>query len=232
MRFSSGTTGLLEVNWISPTKVRELSVLGEGGMYVVNYLTQDLTFYEHPTRTVEWDQLAGMRGGGEGDMVRYALDRREPLRVQWDAFIDAIGGGGPPWAASMDWRALDRSRDPHRAASSTASWRRATARPRCLSTSANPPSLAGTRALVTGGAGFIGSHLVDRLLAAGVSSVHVVDDLSLGAQANIESALANDEVELTVGDAADEELLERICAAEGPFDHCYNLAVLPLPHSL
>lgn len=96
----------------------------------------------------------------------------------------------------------------------------------------NLPSLAGTRALVTGGAGFIGSHLVDGLLAAGVSSIHVVDDLSLGRESNLESALANDEVELTVGDAADEELLERICAAEGPFNHCYNLAVIPLPHSL
>jgi len=95
MRFDSGATGLLEVNWITPTKVRELSVLGEGGMFVVNYLTQDLVFYEHPTRSNTWDQLAGMRGGGEGDMVRYALERREPLRLQWDAFIEAVGRRGP-----------------------------------------------------------------------------------------------------------------------------------------
>jgi UDP-glucose 4-epimerase len=96
----------------------------------------------------------------------------------------------------------------------------------------NLPSLAGTRALVTGGAGFIGSHLVDGLLGAGVGRIHVVDDLSLGSESNLESARANDEVELTVGDAADEDLLGRICATEGPFDHCYNLAVIPLPHSL
>ena len=93
LRFDSGSTGLLEVNWITPTKVRELSVLGEGGMFVVNYLTQDLLFYEHPTRATEWDQLSGMRGGREGDMVRYALDRREPLRVQWEAFVHAIRYG-------------------------------------------------------------------------------------------------------------------------------------------
>jgi UDP-N-acetylglucosamine 3-dehydrogenase len=90
MRFDSGTTGLLEANWISPTKVRELSILGEGGMFLVNYLTQELTFYEHPTKATEWDQLAGMHGGGEGDMVRYALERREPLRLQWEAFIDSV----------------------------------------------------------------------------------------------------------------------------------------------
>ena len=95
MRFDSATTGLLEANWITPTKVRELSVLGEGGMFVVNYLTQDLTFYEHPTKATEWNQLADMYGGGEGDMIRYALERREPLRVQWEAFIDAVRRGGP-----------------------------------------------------------------------------------------------------------------------------------------
>jgi UDP-N-acetylglucosamine 3-dehydrogenase len=94
MRFDSGATGLLEVNWITPTKVRELSVLGEGGMFVVNYLTQDLIFYEHPTKSTEWSQLAGMRGGGEGDMIRYALERREPLRLQWEAFIEAVGRRG------------------------------------------------------------------------------------------------------------------------------------------
>jgi UDP-N-acetylglucosamine 3-dehydrogenase len=95
MRFDSATTGLLEANWITPTKVRELSVLGEGGMFVVNYLTQNLTFYEHPTKATEWQQLADMYGGREGDMIRYALERREPLRVQWEAFIDAVRRGGP-----------------------------------------------------------------------------------------------------------------------------------------
>jgi len=93
-------------------------------------------------------------------------------------------------------------------------------------------TLSGSSALVTGGAGFIGSHLVEALLAAGASRVHVLDDLSLGSQANLAGALARPEVELTLGDVADAELLERIVSEEGPFDHCYNLAVLPLPHSL
>jgi UDP-N-acetylglucosamine 3-dehydrogenase len=102
MRFDSGTTGLLEVNWITPTKVRVLSILGEGGMYVVNYLTQDLVFYEHPTRLTKWDQLAGMRGGGEGDMIRYALERREPLRLQWEAFVDAVATRAPAPVGGLD----------------------------------------------------------------------------------------------------------------------------------
>ncbi|HYV16956.1 MAG TPA: Gfo/Idh/MocA family oxidoreductase [Conexibacter sp.] len=93
LRFDDGTTGLLEVNWITPAKVRQLSVTGEHGMFTVDYLTQELCFYEHPTNATDWDSLARMRGGGEGDMVRFALDRREPLRQEWEAFLGAVRDG-------------------------------------------------------------------------------------------------------------------------------------------
>ena len=46
------------------------------------------------------------------------------------------------------------------------------------------------KALVTGGAGFIGSNLVDALLARG-DEVTVVDDLSTGKRENLEHALEN-----------------------------------------
>ena len=44
--------------------------------------------------------------------------------------------------------------------------------------------------LVTGGAGFIGSNLVDALLARG-DRVHMIDNLSTGKRANLQSALAH-----------------------------------------
>jgi predicted dehydrogenase len=93
LRFDDETTGLLEVNWITPTKVRELTVTGERGTFRLDYLTQDLFLFEHPTTANEWEPLAGMRGGGEGDMIRFALERREPLRVQWEAFLAAVRDG-------------------------------------------------------------------------------------------------------------------------------------------
>jgi UDP-N-acetylglucosamine 3-dehydrogenase len=93
LRFEDGTTGLLEVNWITPAKVRQLSVTGEHGMLTVDYLTQELCFYEHPTRATRWDTLASIRGGGEGDMVRYAVERREPLRMEWEGLLAAIREG-------------------------------------------------------------------------------------------------------------------------------------------
>lgn len=96
LRFDDDSTGLIEVSWITPTKVRELSVTGTRGMFVLNYLTQELTFFEHPTKGNEWDALAGMRGGGEGDMIGFAIQRREPLLVEWQQFLGAVRDGGPP----------------------------------------------------------------------------------------------------------------------------------------
>ena len=96
LRFEDDSTGLLEVNWLTPTKVRELTVTGERGMFVVDYLTQDLRFYEHPRAAIEWEALGVVRGSDEGDMIRYAIARREPLLVQWESFLAAVRTGGPP----------------------------------------------------------------------------------------------------------------------------------------
>jgi predicted dehydrogenase len=95
LRFEDDSTGLLEVNWLTPTKVRELTVTGERGMFVVDYLTQDLRFFEHPRAAIEWEALGVVRGSDEGDMIRYAIPRREPLVVQWEAFLSALRDGGP-----------------------------------------------------------------------------------------------------------------------------------------
>jgi len=68
------------------------------------------------------------------------------------------------------------------------------------------------RALVTGGAGFIGSAVVDRLAAEG-HSVDVVDDLSTGSEANLEDARAAGEVTLHEQDIAEEGTEELIGGA-------------------
>jgi len=61
--------------------------------------------------------------------------------------------------------------------------------------------------LITGGAGFIGSHLTDALLATG-HSVRILDDLSTGKRANL--PLDNPQVELIVGDVADAALVAQV----------------------
>lgn len=89
-RFDNDVVGLLDINWLTPTKIRELSVAGERGMFVVDYLTQDLTFYENSDAEAGFDTIAAVSGVSEGNMIRYAIRRIEPLRAELEAFAAAI----------------------------------------------------------------------------------------------------------------------------------------------
>lgn len=95
LRFPEGITGALEINWLTPTKVRETLVLGERGLFKVDDLTQDLYFYENEDVNSEtWPALQNLKGVSEGQMVRYALQRYEPLKAELQAFLQAITTGG------------------------------------------------------------------------------------------------------------------------------------------
>jgi predicted dehydrogenase len=82
------------VNWLSPFKERTTVVAGERGTFVADTITADLTFHANATHETSWESLAGFRGVAEGDTVRYALGKREPLLVQHEAFRDAVLGTG------------------------------------------------------------------------------------------------------------------------------------------
>ncbi len=91
LRFGNGLTGVLEINWLTPTKVREVLVLGERGMFRVDSLTQDLYFYENAQVNGEmWDALRALKGVSEGRMTRYPLQRYEPLKAELEAFVKAV----------------------------------------------------------------------------------------------------------------------------------------------
>jgi UDP-glucose 4-epimerase len=66
-----------------------------------------------------------------------------------------------------------------------------------------------TKALITGGAGFIGSHLSDYLISQG-QMVHVVDDLSTGSIANLDHLRKNPNFSHTITDVRDEPLMAEL----------------------
>jgi UDP-glucose 4-epimerase len=70
--------------------------------------------------------------------------------------------------------------------------------------------MKGERCLVTGGAGTIGSTIVDQLLAAGVAEVVVLDNLDRGRRENLSGPLASGKVQLVEGDIRDRELVTRL----------------------
>ena len=92
--------------------------------------------------------------------------------------------------------------------------------------------LRGRSVLVTGGAGFIGSHLVDRLLLEEPSRITVVDNFFLGRERNLRDALRADaDVVVRRLDAADLAAMQDV-ATERAVDVVFDLAVVPLPTSL
>jgi UDP-glucose 4-epimerase len=83
---------------------------------------------------------------------------------------------------------------------------------------------ASRRALVTGGAGFIGSHLVERLLADGFA-VRVLDDFSSGREENL--AAVEDRIELVRGDVCDSEIVSHAVAGVDVVFHQAAIASVP-----
>ena len=96
LRLDNGVVGSLTINWLTPTKIRELYVTGEKGMYRVDYLTQDLYFFENAIAQKDaWDTLTIMRGVTMGQMIRYVIPKKEPLRAELEAFVAAVKGEIP-----------------------------------------------------------------------------------------------------------------------------------------
>ncbi len=91
---SGGTITSHIVNWLTPFKERMTIITGENGVLVADTLTADLTYYENGRIEVAWDP-GEFRGVSEGNMTRYALDRKEPLLAEHEAFRDSVLAGEP-----------------------------------------------------------------------------------------------------------------------------------------
>ena len=83
--------------------------------------------------------------------------------------------------------------------------------------------ISGKSFLVTGGAGFIGSHIVDYLLRNGAGKVRVLDNLATGLQSNVDLFAGYKQYEFMLGDIRDTEACRKAC--EG-IDHVSHQAAL------
>lgn len=102
LKFTDGTLGVLDINWLTPTKIRELIVTGERGMFVANYLSQDLYFYRNNNATTNWSAVDTLCGVSEGDMIKFWIDRREPLKEEVRAFAMAVAQAQLPRVTGWD----------------------------------------------------------------------------------------------------------------------------------
>lgn len=91
-QLSKGTITNHLVNWLSPFKERVTVITGSKGSFVADTLTADLTFHANGEIESSWDAIAKFRGVSEGDVVRYAITKPEPLRTEHEQFRDAVLG--------------------------------------------------------------------------------------------------------------------------------------------
>ena len=101
-RLQTGLAFSITVDWLTPTKIRRMRILGDRGMLVADTLTSDLVFHENGQVTSEWDSTQALRGVAEGNSTRYALQRREPLLVELEAFCDFVLGDDSSPAVTLE----------------------------------------------------------------------------------------------------------------------------------
>lgn len=86
----------------------------------------------------------------------------------------------------------------------------------------------GARAFITGGAGFIGSHIADQLLAAGAGRVAILDDFTRGRIENLQQAVGTGRVDVITGDVRDSALVDSLTAGS---DFVFHQAALRITQS-
>lgn len=85
VRYDNETLAVLNVNYLSPTKTRQIKVFGKKGMFMVNYLDQELYFYENiGFLSDSWNSVV------EGEMKKMNISKKEPLQVEIEAFLQCL----------------------------------------------------------------------------------------------------------------------------------------------
>ena len=92
----------MDVNWLTPVKIRRLVVQGLEAMFEVDYIRQELYKYEisYVKDFSDWsDILLGMT---EGEMRRIPIKKEEPLKIELQAFIESVRDGKTPPVTGED----------------------------------------------------------------------------------------------------------------------------------
>jgi UDP-N-acetylglucosamine 3-dehydrogenase len=103
LSFPSGSVGMLDVDWLTPAKRRTLTVVGEEGMFELDYLSQRLTF-TRSTDTTNPELIGGYAPTFEGESIDLPLASGEPLAAELDAFLTVVRDGGRPIVNAEDGR--------------------------------------------------------------------------------------------------------------------------------
>lgn len=98
----NGTNGFIEVNWITPVKIRMLTVTGTKGFAQVNYITQTITLYKsnYEKNYDEFGDFIVKFGNPEKEELQ--LSKSEPLKNELEHFVDCVKNNKTPLVSGED----------------------------------------------------------------------------------------------------------------------------------
>ena len=99
------TSALIQVNWITPVKIRKLSINGSKGYLEMDYITQDIDLYESNYDKVTDDFGDFVIKFGSPKIIKIDVKKEEPLRGEILSFIDAVKYDKQPYVTTK--QALD-----------------------------------------------------------------------------------------------------------------------------
>ncbi len=90
LTFKNRTICNLNIDWLTPTKIRKLYITGEKGMFVADYLKEELIFHENDFLNNHFNYSDIMRGVSVGKTVHYNIRKREPLLAELEHFVECV----------------------------------------------------------------------------------------------------------------------------------------------
>jgi UDP-N-acetylglucosamine 3-dehydrogenase len=96
LKFNKGTICSISCNWITPKIVRELTLIGEKGMFKADYLAQSLVFYknEFTDKYIDWEKR--ILTVTKGDEIELPVSKYEPLKAELESFVSCIQNDTEP----------------------------------------------------------------------------------------------------------------------------------------
>jgi len=95
-----GTDAFIQVNWITPVKIRSLAVTGTEGYAELNYITQELTLHKSNYRRI--DDFSDVVKFGTPKEVKVSIKNGEPLKNELMNFLDAVENNREPLVSGKE----------------------------------------------------------------------------------------------------------------------------------
>jgi UDP-N-acetylglucosamine 3-dehydrogenase len=96
-----GTNAFIQVNWITPVKIRNLAVTGTKGYAELNYITQELVFYKSRYWRGE-ESFSDVVRFGTPKKIKIKIKKAEPLKIELNDFLNCIKNNKQPLVTGED----------------------------------------------------------------------------------------------------------------------------------